>query len=1451
MAAGSRTPSSADGFSCRVGGTLKGCENVKLSRKFAPAFRVAVILALGAALVPMLAGPATAQGYEQATPFSDTVAAGNVCNGQLNTTGGTGGDVYVQQDGAPNLNVSPSGAVTAPDTLPVGTYTADGSVTDNSTDTVPWTFELSVTGTLTQGAPTSGATPAGTALSDQLAISNGTPAYTYTQSPSSAYVTVSPSGAVSTPDTDPVGTYPASGGVTDSQGNTGTWTYSVTVTAVLLTQGSPTAGSTAAGTPLSDQLAISNGMGPYGYTQSSGSPDVSVSSTGAVSAPDTDPVGVYQASGGVIDSLGDTGNWSYTVTVDAVTITQIAPTTGTTTAPASSGFEDQLATSNNNGTVNFTQSSGTPAVTVSSAGVVSTSGTLGVGTYTASGSDTDSLGDTGNWSFTLTVSPGAISQSAPTSNSTTPAASSGFTQQLATSGNKGAVSFVPTGSGSTPSGVVVSSSGLVSTKGALSVGTYTISGTDSDTYGDTGIWSYSLKVTSSAITQDSPFSNAKTVAPATSAAFTDKLKTSVASGSVKFVTTGSGSTPPGVVVSSSGVVSTKGALAVGTYSISGSDSDSLNDEGSWSFTLTVTATKITQAAPNTATTTTGKAFSGQLKVSGSYGRLSFLQSARAPELKVSSSGAASAPASLRAGKYKASGTVSDSYRDVRGTWSFTLTVTATKITQALPAVGTATTGKAFSAQLKVLGSHGTVTYSQSAGAPDLRVSTSGAVSAPASLPPGIYKAAGTDSDSLGDTGAWSFTLTVPGTTFAQIAPSTAQTPTGTAFTTQLKFSGAVGSVTYTQTSGTPDLKVSSSGVVSAAASLPTGTYKATGTAKDSHGNAGTWSFTLTVSANAFAQMAPSTARTTTGTAFSTQLKFSGAVGSVTYTQTSGAPDLKVSSSGVVSAAASLPTGTYKAMGTAKDAHGDAGNWSFTLTIASIKLTQLTPSSGRTTTGTSFVGQLKLSGSQGNVTYTQSSGAPDLKVSSSGAVSAPASLPAGIYRASGTARDSLGDTGNWSFTLTIASIKLTQLAPSSGRTTTGTSFVGQLKLSGSQGNVTYTQSSGAPDLKVSSSGAVSAPASLPAGIYRASGTARDSLGDTGNWSFTLSVAATKLAQAVPAAGTTVAGRGFSGQLKVSGSHGTVTYTQSAGAPAVRVTSSGAVSAPADLPAGSYRAAGSTRDSYGDSGSWSFTLSVKARKLAQSAPTAGTTTTGKAFAAQIKVSGALGIVTYSQSSGAPQLTISSAGTLSALANLPAGSYKAAGSARDRLGDSGSWSFTLTVAGTDLTQIKPTKAKRGAGTAFSDQLVVSGSKGAVTYTESKGAPQLKVSSSGKITAPDTLRAGIYKASGTERDRLGDTGTWSFALTVTPTKLKQGAPTTGTVTAGKVFTAQLSFVGSHGKLTYTQSPGAQLLSVSSSGKLTAPDTLAAGTYEVFGTVKDAVGDTGTWTFTLTVEGF
>jgi hypothetical protein len=52
-----------------------------------------------------------------------------------------------------------------------------------------------------------------------------------------------------------------------------------------------------------------------------------------------------------------------------------------------------------------------------------------------------------------------------------------------------------------------------------------------------------------------------------------------------------------LTVSSTGVVRTTGKLAAGTYSISGTDADVLGDGGSWSFTLTVTASAPTGGPP--------------------------------------------------------------------------------------------------------------------------------------------------------------------------------------------------------------------------------------------------------------------------------------------------------------------------------------------------------------------------------------------------------------------------------------------------------------------------------------------------------------------------------------------------------------------------------------------------------------------------------------------------------------------------------------------------------------------------------------------------------------------------------------------------------------------------------------------------------------------------------------
>ena len=77
-------------------------------------------------------------------------------------------------------------------------------------------------------------------------------------------------------------------------------------------------------------------------------------------------------------------------------------------------------------------------------------------------------------------------------------------------------------------------------------------------------------------------------------------------------------------------------------------------------------------------------------------------------------------------------------------------------------------------------------------------------------------------------------------------------------------------------------------------------------------------------------------------------------------------------------------------------------------------------------------------------------------------------------------------------------------------------------------------------------------------------------------------------------------------------------------------------------------------------------------------------------------------------------------------------------------------------------PNSASTSAGTAYSGQLSTSGGSGTVSYTESTGAPQITVNSNGAISAPATLAPGTYSASGADSDGVGDTGTWTFTLTV-----------------------------------------------------------------------------------------
>jgi len=238
----------------------------------------------------------------------------------------------------------------------------------------------------------------------------------------------------------------------------------------------------------------------------------------------------------------------------------------------------------------------------------------------------------------------------------------------------------------------------------------------------------------------------------------------------------------------------------------------------------------------------------------------------------------------------------------------------------------------------------------------------------------------------------------------------------------------------------------------------------------------------------------------------------------------------------------------------------------------------------------------------------------------------------------------------------------------------------------------------------------------------------------------------------------------------------------------------------------------------------------------------------FTDQIVTTNEDGTVTYVQTSGSPQLIVSSSGAVTTSGALAIGTYQASGTTSDPHGDTGTFSLNLAVGA--LIQGPPVSSavKVSGSSSFHDQLEVAGIEGTVTFVQTSGSPQLVVSPSGVVTTSGTLTAGAYKVSGTESDAAGDEGAFAFALKVGA--LVQRAPTLASVTTtgSPTFSEQLDVGANLGAITYVQKSGSPNLAVSSSGDVTTNGALAVGTYHATGTTSDATGDIGTFTFALDV---
>ena len=79
------------------------------------------------------------------------------------------------------------------------------------------------------------------------------------------------------------------------------------------------------------------------------------------------------------------------------------------------------------------------------------------------------------------------------------------------------------------------------------------------------------------------------------------------------------------------------------------------------------------------------------------------------------------------------------------------------------------------------------------------------------------------------------------------------------------------------------------------------------------------------------------------------------------------------------------------------------------------------------------------------------------------------------------------------------------------------------------------------------------------------------------------------------------------------------------------------------------------------------------------------------------------------------------------------------------------TLSQAGTGEGATTPA----GSAGSFADQLAVDGATGSVTYSPATSTPAgVSISSTGAVATAGTLKVGMYTASGTDQDAVGDNG-------------------------------------------------------------------------------------------------
>lgn len=497
-----------------------------------------------------------------ASPYVYSISSGNLPAG-LTLNGSTG-------------EISGTSTSTASETFTVSAVDANGC---------PGTRTYTVTPVCPVITVTPASLPAGTvgvAYSQTMAATGGTAPRTFAISSGTL-----PAGLTLNTSTGEISGTPTAGNgagdsitvrATDAYGCQGTRTLNLQICPLVTLSPSSLAAATV-GTPYSDTVTAGAGVAPYVYSISSGSLPAGLTlntSSGAITGTPTSATeAIFTVR--AVDANGCAGSQAYTLT-PACPVISINPTT-LANGTVGTAFSQALSTTAGSPSFTYALSAGAlpPGITLSSGGLLSGTPTMS-GSYSLTVRVTDTYGCTGTRTFSwridcpvIVIAPATLSQAIQYEPySTTLSATNGTTPY----------SWTIT-AGSLPTGLTLSTGGVLSGTATSAPGTYNITVRAQDTYGCATTKDYSFVVVC----------NAVAISPATlpyayyNVAFSQTLTATKGTAPFTWSVT-SGAPPAGITLSAAGVLSgTSTVYGPATFTVAVTDANGCT--GSRNMTLTV------------------------------------------------------------------------------------------------------------------------------------------------------------------------------------------------------------------------------------------------------------------------------------------------------------------------------------------------------------------------------------------------------------------------------------------------------------------------------------------------------------------------------------------------------------------------------------------------------------------------------------------------------------------------------------------------------------------------------------------------------------------------------------------------------------------------------------------------------------------------------------------------